>query len=546
MTDGPKEWKKPEVEDISSEEPGKDKVELTDEQKDHIREDLESDKYDTKEKATKRRKQLAVFYGANVKQIGAVSAYKRDGDKLSLEPKFDKPPPAAPQMEAVYDNPTKRAWREKIAGAIYSNFTKEQLHSARVVCLPGQVLQEVTEVYLPLGIQPQNIVCIESDPDVAKTMRASVKALVQKKVLSQPVTIFEGTVEKFLQSPHEPVTIASFDFLGPVHKSFLENLPSLRRAEKYMVVTNFLQKREQKDPQSVLRAYTSATREQLEISQPDIKEIRLPSEFLKSGTGKSYDKHLEDVMIGGVPVDLSKARDEGMIMMLALHMFSGRAKQVLEEIYAEVGASPPPFTPKQCSEFLHNALPDMSNILERSFEKYPALVEKLTPKRKVDAAGELTYFSNTGKRGFLPSVMFMMGYCLGSPMMCDIQRYEYLSESAGSPFQTDIFTQFDWGPSFKQKNRAAYEFVREFFRALGQHGKDRVSIQLERFNKPLKRSDGAVGITLALCVNGVPYRRVTLHNVLQLLDYYSEHHRSHIKEMPLDILTQPRIKIQAL
>ena len=124
------------------------------------------------------------------------------------------------------------------------------------------------------------------------------------------------------------------------------------------------------------------------------------------------------------------------------------------------------------------------------------------------------------------------------------QRYEYSSENAGSPYQTDIVTIFDWRPSFKEKYPDAYFFIREFFRVLGQHGRDAVTIRLEKTpGKILPRSvDSVTGVTLQLYVNGVPNSRVLLRNLLQLVNYFTQTIADHGKA---GMHTRPRIKIEA-
>ena len=558
MAGGLKEWKKPKVTEASPKEMDElkqvgqelkteNKVTLTPKDKADIRDAIRQ--CTTPEERTELGKWLAEYFDVSIQTIAGIIAWKDEGS-LTLKPQFEKPPPTPPRMEEVYDNPTKREWRAKVKRAIESDFTPDRLHDARVVCLPGQALQEVTEIYIPLGIQPQNIVCIEGNKDVANKMRASVKTLVQRKVLSQPVTIFEGTVEEFLKSEHEPVTIASFDFLGPVHKSFLEGLRDLRTADKFMLITNFLQRRERKEPQTELRTLTSVTREK--IIKPILKpteDVRHWSEFLMdSDNERDYLVHREDILTGRTTIELSDARDEGMVMTLIGAVRGGHIPRAFEELYSEVGSSPPALTPDQLFDFLAHSSQYMARSINEAFEKHPGLFKTLNPIREEDATGKVIRFSNTGRRGFLQNVYSIILDCFHNRMLFDVQRYEYSSERVGSPYQTDIFAEFDWRSSFKQENRKAFEFIRKYLRALGQHGKDAVSIRLETFGKkvlPQTYSGGAVGVTLALCIDGEPRDRVSLHNLQQLVNYYRAAANKLSKVREAELLARPRIEIKA-
>jgi hypothetical protein len=430
----------------------------------------------------------------------------------------------------------------KIRETIASDLEPERLRNARVICLPGQALQEVTEVYLPLGIAPENIICIEQDSEVARTMKSTAKAL------NLPITIFEGAVQKFLKSPHEPVTIASFDFLGPVHESFLDSLEHLRTAEKYVIITNFLQRRERSESQTRLRVSRSVTRDKQDAPIPNPRDVKFGSEFLKARNDeKSMDEHLSDITTGRTSIELSEARDRGMSMNILSSIAAGRVGNALNELYAEAGTSPPPFTSEQEGlNFIAKADQYVVQIIEKAFEKYPGLLMRLTPTREEDASGTVIRYSNSGKQGFLFFLATIISDCFVNRMLCDVQRYEYTSESAGSPYQTDIVSELDWGPDYKRRNRAAYDFIREFFRIVGRYGRDAVTVRFEKFGKVLPQtySESAVGITLSLCVNDVPQSRVTLHNLQKLINHYTRTLKSHLKKDSEELFARPRIKIQ--
>lgn len=547
MSDGLKEWKKPEVEDISSEEPGKDKAELTDEQKDHIREDLESESepgvkiYDTPEKASKRRKQLAVFYGTTVKQIAAVSAYKKDGDELSLKPKFEKPPVALPQIEAEYDTLTKRAWRQKIFDAIKSDFTPEQLQRARVLCLPGQALQEVTEVYLPLGIRPENIICIEKDNDVANTMRANARKL------RLPVTIFEGSLERFLQKSHEPISIASFDLLGPMYEGFLVSLLNMRVADKFMVITNCLRRREQKNQQDVLKSITSTVRSTgnaLDLLEnyahvlPSVGSESLAVNNLIGQIAKTIRK----------PVDLSEARDEGAAVTLISFLLEGQARQSLNDLYSEANTVPPQFkSDNDRQAFEENMLRTLMRGIEQLITNYPRVYSRLSLKTDVNIAESTPTTTDVGKHGFLLHFVAVARHCMSDLTICDLERYEYLSEKSGSPYQTDVITLLDWKRNFREKHRDAYHFIRDCLRVIGQHPKDKISFQFEKGGAVLLQNYAGSNMKIDVSVNvsGRKFLSIPLRKLLELVTYFRQAEKIVTKErFPRDFLERPRVKIE--
>ncbi|TSC87137.1 MAG: hypothetical protein G01um10148_242 [Parcubacteria group bacterium Gr01-1014_8] len=547
MTDGLKEWKKPEVTDISSEEPVKEKAELTEELKDHIRQDLELDTYDTPEKAKKRRTQLAIFYGTNVQQIGAVSAYKKRDGKLSLEAKFEKLPPAPPKIETEYDNFTKRAWRQKIFNAIKNDFTQEQLQRARVLCFPGQALQEVTEVYLPLGIRPENIVCIEKDPDVVKTMRKNLKALIQTKVLSQSVSIFEGSVEEFLQSSHEPVTIASFDLLGPMYEGFLMSIPNLRVADKFMVITNCLQRREQKNQQDALKSMTSATR----AVGSALDALQNYKHILPGVGSTSFDvSHLmaQIARANQQPIDLSEARDEGAAITMIAFLLGGQAKQSLDDLYSEASIVPPRFKSDDDRQaFEDHTLGTLIRGIEQLVINYSRVYSRLSLKSDVNILENTLSRSDTGKHGFLLHFLTVATHCMSDLTICDLQRYEYSSEKSGSPYQTDVITLFDWKRNFREKHREAYHFIRDCFRVIGQHSVDQISFQFKKGITVLPKNYAGSNakIDLTVNVNGKQFLSISFSKLLELVAYFRKTEKIVTKgKIPQDFLERPRIKIE--
>jgi len=351
--------------------------------------------------AQEHRKWLAQELGVSVPQIGGVSAYKFKGDGgLELRPfadpqtgvaesrmpvQSDSPPivlresaplpqdepGASPKIEAMYDNPTKRAWRMAIRNAIVENFTPEYLRTARVVCLPGQALQEVTDVYLPLGIRPENIICLERNKDFANTMRANAQKL------ELAVEIRNESVEEFLKSEHPPISIASFDFLGPLHQGFFLELHKLRKAQKFAIVTNFQQRRERTGPRLALQANALLVRDVRSKQPPAITSLIRGSQLREfSGTKGAVD-YLDQAYEGESAPALAEARDDGMYKLL--EGFAGqRVDEVADNLYAEVGESPPHFSDMAAlKQFVNGGAMAVTRMIEEVVAQNPRLEKKL-------------------------------------------------------------------------------------------------------------------------------------------------------------------------
>lgn len=537
----------------------KTKAALTDEQKAEIR--LEMSKCTTGQEARVHRKFLAEYYGVTVQQIAGVSAYKlKEDGTLDLKPQFgtSRTPPREktesqlheptstelsasnvifPKIESIYDNPTKRAWRKKIKEAIESEFTSERLRDARVVCMPGRALQELTEVYLPLGIRPENITCIERDAETVRAMKESAR------LRQLPVKIFEGTVDEFLRGSHEPVSIASFDFLGPLHEGFLESIKRLRAVDTFMIATNFLQKREQKFSQDTLKALTLVKRA-LESNQ-----TKYPRPILGS-----HDNLISLLHLGNTarvtrqmkPAELSEARDEGMAMILIGSVMMGRIEHATDELYAEVNKSFPFVSSQESAAFTWHATRLLSTGIEQEIKKYPKLFDRLTPRVDRDSQEKTVHYSDKGKRGFFRYLSTVVDQSLGSVSFSGLRRYEYASETAQSPYQTDVILFTDWKHKFREKQRDAYDFIRESFRIIGEHKNDSITIQLEASGKvlPSNYSGSTAKVVVALCVNGVPRYRVALSSLQQLVGYYKQNESKFDVATTEELFAHPRIKIE--
>lgn len=443
-------------------------------------------------------------------------------------------------IEATYDNPTKRAWRVKIREAIENSFEKEYLRTARVVCLPGRALQEVTEVYLPLGISPENIICIERDPQVVSAMKAAAR------VLKLPVNIFEGTVESFLQASHEPVAIASFDFLGQVHSNFYGYLPHLTTAEKCVIITNFMQKRERKEDQINLMGHAH-TNQTIRL-MPPVSLFQRPSEIEDAANAirKTYSSDPGRLETERSAIDLSNARDIGMALLLLNALWAGCRLRCFDSLFEEVSIEAPDMSQEEIIDYMEGVPSIITKVIEESIAKYPTILKRLSGIQKINSTGAVVGHSLRGKNGFLMALNFTVPFCSGALFSCNIQRFEYTSEDSRSPYQTDILTQFDPTLALKQKNLLAYNFIREFARVLCQHGEESVTIVLEKFGKelPSTYTGDTVGIKLLLRVKGLAHTRVSLRDLQELALFLPLFLKPHMSDTLANLLDRPRIKIE--
>jgi|GEM_PF-7058832 len=542
------------------------KVELTDEQKAEIR--LEMLKCNTPEEAREHRKFLAEYFGVTVQQVAAVSAYKvKEDGTLDLKPQFGKSPaqvevgatePSSqgqrsrstelslpnvitPQIESVYDNPTKREWRIKVKEAIAAEFTPEQLRDARVVCLPGRALQEVVEVYLPLGVRPENIVCIERDPEAANALRKSAT------LRNLPVKIFEGSIDDYLQRPHEPITIASFDFLGPLHESFLMSIQNIKIAKKFIIVTNCLQRREQKNTQHALRSSTTSLRSVNKVLDllPNYVHMlpRAGSTFMDV-----YNLMSMVARTSKQTIELGEARDEGIAPTLIGFMLAGQSRQAVDKLFADGGSVAPQFKSDiELQAFEQHMLGTIVEGIEKLIGSYPVINSRLSMKSDSDSRGNVVPWEDKGKHGFLLNFYTVMRDCLGDLTLCNLQRYEYASEISGSPYQTDIITLFDWKRELEEKRKNAYEFIRDCLRVIGLNPKNSISFQFESAGKVLPKNYAGSNakVDLTIMVNSDRFRTIRLLELIDLVTYFRQKEKKVTNgKTPQDFLDQAKVKIE--
>ncbi len=136
---------------------------------------------------------------------------------------------------ADYDNETKRKWRKEWAQFIDENTDKKNRARMRVLCLPGKNCLEIP-LYVQLGFDPKNIVGVEGGDRVA---RAEFELNAPKLGIDHRV----GDLEDIL-STEAPFDVVSLDFHGFMGKKNFEICQRIPLADKAVVMTNFLARRE--------------------------------------------------------------------------------------------------------------------------------------------------------------------------------------------------------------------------------------------------------------------------------------------------------------
>lgn len=136
---------------------------------------------------------------------------------------------------ADYDNETKQKWRKEWAQFIDENTDKKNRSSMRVLCLPGKKCLEIP-LYLQLGFSPKNIVGVEGGDRVAR-------AEFELNALRFGIDYRMCDLEDVL-STEKPFDVVSLDFHGFMGKKNFEICQRVPLADKALVMTNFLARRE--------------------------------------------------------------------------------------------------------------------------------------------------------------------------------------------------------------------------------------------------------------------------------------------------------------
>ena len=149
------------------------------------------------------------------------------------------------EWEVDYDTDQKEAWRETWAAFIEKHFTREQLASATVLCLPSIHAELEVAHYLRLGIRPENIYAVDYATGAGGDHFRETCARLG-------INCFQGSLESFLKTDYPPPSIVNLDFHGQLSAKSLRSISSLRLAREAIVLTNFMGCREPEGVQDIL------------------------------------------------------------------------------------------------------------------------------------------------------------------------------------------------------------------------------------------------------------------------------------------------------
>ncbi len=147
-----------------------------------------------------------------------------------------------------YNDPAKQKSREKLREFIAKHvISRKSASDVTVACLPGaesiaEAALEVKEVYIPLGIRPENIVGIEADPEVYARLREANLGIELTGKPEFDIDFFKRTDKRF--------DVVSLDYKGMQTDERLEATHKLvqRRilADEAILCTVYAAKREPK------------------------------------------------------------------------------------------------------------------------------------------------------------------------------------------------------------------------------------------------------------------------------------------------------------
>jgi len=156
-------------------------------------------------------------------------------------------------VKASYDFESKREYRRLWRNFISKQFSKEkQRRGLDIACFPAQEVLEITECYLPLGIQPHRIYAVEREAEVARQLRANLESHGLNAV-----RVYEGDAQDFFEDTSgrypQKFDVINLDFQGQLkeeERTILHTIFERRRnASKLVLGTNFYSSRENESRQ---------------------------------------------------------------------------------------------------------------------------------------------------------------------------------------------------------------------------------------------------------------------------------------------------------
>lgn len=155
------------------------------------------------------------------------------------EVKSENPP--SPSLDSdylgvSYDFAEKQEWRAALGSYVGEFLRGRDPKSVRVLCLPSENPEREAQIYLNLGIPPENIYGVEGNPVLQPKFIAGCKAL--------GIHHITGDLQEFLKGTDLKFDIVSLDFMGPLSERSLGAIRAVRVNPEAAFLVNLLAKRE--------------------------------------------------------------------------------------------------------------------------------------------------------------------------------------------------------------------------------------------------------------------------------------------------------------
>lgn len=264
--------------------------------------------------------------------------------------------------------------------------------------MPGKDWVEVEQIYLQMGIRPENIYGVEKDESVFDDFESKAKEL--------KCHFSKGEVDQFLASREEGFDIVSLDFLGSAGLKNLTTIQLVQIKSGGCFISNFLAKREQSE------------------SQINLSQSHNYLNFLANPTYEAAsDFTVKDgVFYPNAETHVSESRDLGL---------TGSVMRSLQECIV---------SPRFNSFVALNNLTDES--LEYAFGSFNLLVSHIFPlidKLLCDFVCQFYDLETIQVLGKFES--FLKFYLFEKPLPKEVERFRYRSSAGAknSNYFTDMF-----------------------------------------------------------------------------------------------------------
>ena len=141
-----------------------------------------------------------------------------------------------------YDNEIKNKWREKLAEFVNEQTDEIERKNMKVICLSGIKMQEA-KVYIDLGFNAENIVCVERGRTKKSEKREDLEEF-EKNGKDLGVKTYFGEMVDYLDENDEVFDVVSIDSIGCFSKSSVNILNKMKTSKKFLLLLNFMAKRE--------------------------------------------------------------------------------------------------------------------------------------------------------------------------------------------------------------------------------------------------------------------------------------------------------------